>query len=145
MGIQWERRTGGLQGSVLPCWFTGPGADPCHCWPPGKRVHHRGLGRVDRVWGQGAGCQWHWDGAVEPASERQDERVWWVRTSSVNRSPHVCGSDDDRSQKWVRTNASRITKTMGWCFITKTRLSRNSCEIRISRFKATVTLKDRCD
>lgn len=95
MGIQWERGAAGLQGSVLPCWFTGPGADPCHCWPSGKRVHYWGLGGVDRIWGQGPGCEWHWDGTMEPAGQRQDEGVWWVRTSSVDCFSNVCGSDDD--------------------------------------------------
>lgn len=95
MGIQWKCGAGGLQGSVLPCWFTGPGAYPCHCWPSGKRVHYWGLRGVDRVWGQGPGCQWHRDGTLEPSGQRQDEGVWWVRTSSVNRFSDVSGSDYD--------------------------------------------------
>lgn len=78
MGIQRERRAGGLQGSVLPRGLTGPGTDPHHYRPSGERVYHRGSGRVDGIRGRGPGSQWHRDGSLEPASHRQDEGVWWV-------------------------------------------------------------------
>lgn len=79
MGIQWERRAGGLQNPVFPRELTGPRAHPRHRWSSGERVHHRGPGGVDRVRGQGPGRQRHRGGALEPAGPRPDQGVGWVR------------------------------------------------------------------
>lgn len=99
VGVQRERRAGGLQGSVLPRGLTGPSTDTRHCWPSGERVYHRGPGRVDGVRGQGPGRQRHRDGALEPACQRQDKGVWWVSTlSAIHSEKHrfsaVWRSDD---------------------------------------------------
>lgn len=126
MGIQRECWAGGLQGSVLPRRLAGPGSDPHHRRPPGERVYHRGPGGVDGVRGQGPGCQWNRDGALEPAGPRQDERVRWakhlLRHPEWNKTPLLF---------IYRSSSKSLIAQKCFCLLLPSVLSRNNNEMRI--------------